>query len=140
MATNRKALVVLSSSENLRKIRHRLCKLICITPTTGRLTQGGKLKPCFVGSASPFLQFFLKNTLYISINFTPLTSFPFFILEHTKTVNLFTQVLTINKYRSTAKILQSQNKICQKTARKCLVFLSYETFQKELRDFMIQIM
>jgi hypothetical protein len=40
MATNRKALDVLSSSENLRKIRHhandciirhRLCKLICIT-------------------------------------------------------------------------------------------------------------
>jgi hypothetical protein len=31
MAANRKALVILSSSENLRKIRQRLCELICIT-------------------------------------------------------------------------------------------------------------
>ena len=62
-----------------------------------------------------------------------------FILEHTKTFNFSTQVLAINKHPSTTKLLQDQNKICQKTAQKYLAILSYETFQKELSDFMIQI-
>jgi hypothetical protein len=80
------------------------------------LTQGGGggVEAVLVGC-----NFFLKNTLYISRNFTPLTSFPlfFFILEHTKTVNLFTQVLTINKYRSTAKLLESQIKFVKHRAK-----------------------
>jgi hypothetical protein len=69
---------------------------------------------------------FLKYTLSLLINFAPLIPFPlsFFILEHTKTINLFTQVLTINKHRSTAKILPGQNKICQETNEKVNMRLS----------------
>ena len=60
------------------------CNLILFHPPltieTGRITQGGKLKPCFVGRASPFLQiFFEKYTLYIDkfYSFNFLSPFPF---------------------------------------------------------------
>jgi hypothetical protein len=53
------------------------------------------------------------------------------VLEGTH-LKLFTPVFTINKSRSVFELLLEKTKICQKTVGKCLVFLSYETFQKEV--------